>query len=554
VSRARAVDPIWLKAAVLGSVWAACEIVLGSFLHNLRVPLRGRLLTFLAIAILVAGHRRWRLRGLVWRAGLVCALMKTASPSAVILGPMIAIFMEALALDCGILLLGAGPAGYLLGGGLAMSWILVQQAANAYLFYGRGVVDLYLGVFARLRSGPLLQAGPWAPPAALLAVHFLLGALAAAAGGRLSPRAPGASRAVRVEAPAAPAKGGHSPAALLAHALLLPAGLYWMDKVSLGLALAGVALYSAACASTGRAVLRLKKPGFWAGLALMCVLSGLFLGGGDAWKGASAGARMCLRAAFLVVGLAAVGEQLRNPRVKAFFRKLGGENLSEAADLAFETVPSVIAALPPGGEMLKRPLLSVARVLGGMDLWLADVERRAAGRAAVHLVTGGRGAGKTALLMETASLLRASGIRVAGVCAPGIWRDGRREGFDALDLSSGDRRALCRRGEAAGGVSAGPFHFLEEGLALGHAALSPERLSGAGVVFVDEVGILEMGGKGWAPDLDALSCDRSRPMVWAVREGLVSEVRRRWGLQDASVWDAGSAEAADLAARISERG
>jgi hypothetical protein len=31
-------NDIWLKAAVVGSLWGASEIVLGSFLHNLKYP------------------------------------------------------------------------------------------------------------------------------------------------------------------------------------------------------------------------------------------------------------------------------------------------------------------------------------------------------------------------------------------------------------------------------------------------------------------------------------------------------------------------------------
>ena len=44
-------DPLWQRAAVLGSLWAASEIVLGSFLHNLRVPFSGHSLTAIAIVI-----------------------------------------------------------------------------------------------------------------------------------------------------------------------------------------------------------------------------------------------------------------------------------------------------------------------------------------------------------------------------------------------------------------------------------------------------------------------------------------------------------------------
>ena len=35
----------WIKASIIGTIWAASEIVLGSFLHNLRVPLSSNFLT-----------------------------------------------------------------------------------------------------------------------------------------------------------------------------------------------------------------------------------------------------------------------------------------------------------------------------------------------------------------------------------------------------------------------------------------------------------------------------------------------------------------------------
>jgi hypothetical protein len=89
-----ALSPLWQRAAVLGSLWAASEIALGSFLHNLRVPFAGHALTAIAVAVLVAGHRTWPQEGLLVRAGLIAAVMKSTSPSAVLFGPMVAIVME----------------------------------------------------------------------------------------------------------------------------------------------------------------------------------------------------------------------------------------------------------------------------------------------------------------------------------------------------------------------------------------------------------------------------------------------------------------------------
>ena len=77
----------WLKAAVLGCLWASSEIVLGSFLHNLHVPFSSIFLTSIGVILIVSISYKWKDRGLIWRAGLICALMKSVSPSAVIFGP-----------------------------------------------------------------------------------------------------------------------------------------------------------------------------------------------------------------------------------------------------------------------------------------------------------------------------------------------------------------------------------------------------------------------------------------------------------------------------------
>ena len=165
---------IWRKAAVLGSIWAASEIVLGSFLHNVRAPFSGEILTAIGIAVLVAGHRLWPERGLLWRAGIVCAIMKSISPSAVLLGPMIAIAMEGLLVEAGIRLPGAGRAGYIIGGGLAMTWALAQKAANLLLFYGPDTVKIYLRGADWLRANLGFGAGdPWTPLIPLTAIYFL---------------------------------------------------------------------------------------------------------------------------------------------------------------------------------------------------------------------------------------------------------------------------------------------------------------------------------------------------------------------------------------------
>jgi len=111
-------NTVWVQAAVAGGLWASVEIILGSFLHNLRIPLSGSILTGFSVIILIAFYHIWPRKGMIWRAGLICALMKSISPSAIIIGPMIGIFTVALIMDLIIRIGGNHLSSYLLAGAL----------------------------------------------------------------------------------------------------------------------------------------------------------------------------------------------------------------------------------------------------------------------------------------------------------------------------------------------------------------------------------------------------------------------------------------------------
>ncbi len=176
-------NDIWLKAAVVGSLWGASEIVLGSFLHNLKVPFSGNMLTAIAIVLMISGHRLWPERGLLIRAGLICAALKTMSPSANILGPMMAIMMQATIMEA-VLLVGRRTwAGYLIGGGLAMAWNLFHRILNSIVLYGGTLIELYKSLVSYLVSQTGWETeGYWAPVLALASIFFVTGMVAATAG------------------------------------------------------------------------------------------------------------------------------------------------------------------------------------------------------------------------------------------------------------------------------------------------------------------------------------------------------------------------------------
>jgi hypothetical protein len=179
----------WIKASVVGTVWAASEIVFGSFLHNLRIPFCGNILTAIGIIILISFAYSFKEKGIIWRAGLICALLKTLSPSAVIFGPMIAIFTEAVLLEISVLILGRNYAGFIVGSILAMTWNLFQKILSYILFYGFDIIEIYKGLVKIAEKQfnhnfDLL----WAPIIVLLIAYALFGLAAGIVGIRVGKR------------------------------------------------------------------------------------------------------------------------------------------------------------------------------------------------------------------------------------------------------------------------------------------------------------------------------------------------------------------------------
>ncbi|KAF0237387.1 MAG: nucleotide kinase-like [Prolixibacteraceae bacterium] len=173
----------WIKASVLGTIWASSEIVLGSFLHNLRVPFSGNILTAIALVILISASYKWKESGLFWRAGVICALLKTMSPSAVIFGPMIAIFSESVLLELSTRLLGRTIPGFILGSALAMSWNLFQKIFNFIIFYGYNIVEVYTNLMKYAEKQLFLKFDAvWAPLVLLLIFYALFGVFSAIIG------------------------------------------------------------------------------------------------------------------------------------------------------------------------------------------------------------------------------------------------------------------------------------------------------------------------------------------------------------------------------------
>jgi len=147
------------------------------------------------------------------------------------------------------------------------------------------------------------------------------------------------------------------------------------------------------------------------------------------------------------------------------------------------------------------------------------------------LLSGGIGDGKTSTAERLAKALAHAGICVGGIVAPRRVAGGETVGYDIVDLATGGRRPFASTSPP--GLPAGRFHISQTGL--NFAAQVLRKATGAAdVVFVDEVGRLELGGAGHRPAVRDLLASSSTAIL-SVREAFLEEVVDSFGLAGATV-------------------
>lgn len=556
---------VWLRAAVAGSIWASFEIILGSFLHNLKVPLTGAILSFIGVWTVIAFQRFWNDRGLIWRAGLICAMMKSISPSAIILGPMIGIFSEALVVEFFVRILGRNLFAFIIGGGLAVLTTLVQKIVNLLILYGFDLVRIFDGLYKfSVKQIGMENLDLWHLLTIIASVYIVAGAIGAT-GGYITGRKFSKKRLTEPGTMAINFSPGnrlfsrttdekYSILFLLLNILAIAAILLLLNSNMLIYAGPAAALYITFCLTYYKGSLRrLKKPGFWITFLLIT------FGAAFIWKwfsdgvfftteGLLVGLKMNARAVVMVIGFATISVELKNPVIRSVLYTRGFASLYQSLNLSFSALPYIISAINSkegSGRKTFHNIFSQAD-----DLYKA-FENEHLNRPAIVIITGEVHEGKTTFAGQVINNLVKQGIKAGGFLAIAVNNDGKREGFNLLDIRTGAITALCSQDGSAGKLRYGSYYFNEDAFNRGINILH-EAASVCNLVVIDEIGPLELGGGGWSSAMDFLFSKNFSPQLWVVRKSLINKVLRRWNTGETWIFDISTDSPGDAAEKIKE--
>jgi len=556
----------WLKGAVIGSTWAALEIIAGSFLHNLHIPFAGTLLSMASVFLLVAFMTVWKERGIILRAGLVCALMKSISPSAIILGPMAGIFMEALLLETVVFLAGRHLVAYILAGGLAVLWALVQKVVHLLIIYGFDLVRIAESFYEYL-----VQLTGWSELqplhlAVLVASFYLIaGFLAAlsgfAAGTKRQPE-PGTIPSFGKQADQQPASV-LSPEPTSHAALLLPlltgamiGSLILLERDhTIPALVAGSLLIIFILVRYRSPVRSLKKPAIWIQFTVVTLLA-TFLWSrfsaeiADPREGFLAGLAMVFRALVVLFSFSAISTELRNPVVKSLLYRNGFAPLYRSLRIAFLTTPHIIASLPQFKNLFRQRGVILATLLTRAEELYHHFSKEANLHSHIFIATNSVRGGKTTFAGKLAEKARSAGWKTEGIISRGTFSGGKRHCFITEIIGRGPGNLLATTEPQEGWVRYRRFWFDPQVFQQGIDAIATALEEGPDLVILDEVGPLEMHRKGWYPLMKKALEYPQTIQVWTVRRSLAYEVADSFFIPRNNVIDLSSAGHERAADRI----
>jgi nucleoside-triphosphatase THEP1 len=528
----------WKKASVIGSLWASLEILAGSFLHNIGFPLAGTILCMSSVVLMTAFLQVWPERGIIWRASLITALMKSISPSAIIIGPMTGILTEGLLMELGIMLFGANLVGSLAGGALAVFSTILHKIVSFLIIYGFDLLKLLENLYYfSVKQIGFQELSPWVLISVLSAFYILAGFLSAILGYRYGKRYLRTKNQTVINPFYAQKESAFfdikqqkfSILLLILHIIFMLIIIYLINKQNLLVSVFAVFVYTIIVfLRYNNSLKHLKKFSFWAQALFITFIAAIFWNGykmGDFFhpSGLIAGVKLNLRAIVILVSFSALSVELRNPFVSSLFYRRGFKPLYESIQLAFSAMPFVIENTPAIKEHFRKPFLLVQSMLGLSEVLYAHFMRKS---PEIYLIIGEKWQGKTDFAVQLAKKFKVAGFSVGGFFSvAGNFENKVPQAYDLHFLSNAEGIPLCSVVEISEAPKIGKFYFNNSAVERGNSEICS---SNANFLFVDEVGRLELLGNGWFSGISNIEPKVDQQIFWIVRKDFVSEIKKKF--------------------------
>jgi nucleoside-triphosphatase THEP1 len=459
---------------------------------------------------------------------------------------MIAIIAESIIIETSVRLSGRTIAGYLIGAVLAMSWNLFQKIANYIIFYGENIIEVYNNLIGMAQRQLNIQTDiAWLPIIALLVVFAIFGLLAGVTGimvGRKMRKQPSSELIVPGQKPLSKTEPSLRPAFeysipwLIADVILLTGSFVILNTAPWFVwgvvVIAVIVIWSI---RYKRALRQISRPKFWIFFVLITLITAFALskahsGEISLQEGILTGIQMNFRAAVIIAGFTVLGTELYNPRIRNFFQGTSFRNLPLALELSAESLPHFISSVPDFRSLVRNPVSIFYHIIRQAESRFHEIKGRSAPTPKTFIVTGPLGSGKSTFLKQLTDALRKNGHHPQGFISERKSDDSGTAGYDLVNIETGERHEFLRKSDESGPERIGRFVIVPGSIEKGAAILNS---AGKGIIIIDEVGALEISGRGWASCIDGLLARPVSHLILSVRETQLEGIKSLWHLDSA---------------------
>ena len=140
----------------------------------------------------------------------------------------------------------------------------------------------------------------------------------------------------------------------------------------------------------------------------------------------------------------------------------------------------------------------------------------------ILLLTGSRDSGKTSFLKRLVETLKSKGESVGGILSLAEMQGGIKKAYFAQDIGTGEIWPLVSEEKFVEGFDYGRYSFSLEGYRKAGKVL--ENSLQSAILIVDEIGPVELLGRGFCDILKDILSRYTGNLILVVRESLVKEV------------------------------
>ncbi|KAF0237386.1 MAG: hypothetical protein FD181_1952 [Prolixibacteraceae bacterium] len=185
----------------------------------------------------------------------------------------------------------------------------------------------------------------------------------------------------------------------------------------------------------------------------------------------------------------------------------------------------MIANTPNVKTILRNPVTVVHHLIGYAESRLNEIRQNSFNKPKIYIITGKTGSGKTSLIQNLIQKFLLENIRLSGIYSARILENDKTTGYDLVNIPTGETKKFLRVQGNENQQRIGKFYIDPVGMDKGNEILMNSQSK---LIIIDEIGKLELEGRGWAHSLEQLLKKSGSHLILSVRKEVIDKVTEKF--------------------------